>query len=164
MTSIKTERVRSQESDADTAAEGGWCRCGTRSGGKLVFEKGQGQLPAGPAAVSRPELDAVMRLPKIGGRDVDLHRLYSVVVARWTKLKLKQIYIRFSNKYDKVNFNGEEKDPTEEGNDEKRLNRRWSARMLHSVPAVYDHQQHFVPEVMTGVLRVRSPFLVAGHV
>ncbi|XP_052567311.1 uncharacterized protein LOC120431759 [Culex pipiens pallens] len=60
----------------------------------------------------------------VGGRDVDLHRLYSVVVARWTKLKLKQIYIRFSNKYDKVNFNGEEKDPTEEGNNEKRHNRR----------------------------------------
>ncbi|XP_038121824.1 AT-rich interactive domain-containing protein 2 [Culex quinquefasciatus] len=91
-----------------------------------------------------------MRLPKIGGRDVDLHRLYLVVVARWTKLKFKQIYIRFSNKYDKVNFNGEEKDPTEKGNDEKRHNRRWSARMLHSVPAVYDNQQHYVPEVMTG--------------
>ncbi|EDS26567.1 conserved hypothetical protein [Culex quinquefasciatus] len=44
---------------------------------------------------------------------------------------------------------GEEKDPTEEGNDEKRHNRRCSARMLHSVPAVYDHQQHYVPEVMT---------------
>ncbi|XP_052565929.1 uncharacterized protein LOC128093392 [Culex pipiens pallens] len=52
-----------------------------------------------------------MRLPKIGGRYVDLHRLYSVVVARWTKLKLKQIYIRFSNMYDKVNFNEDQFTP-----------------------------------------------------
>ncbi|XP_038121830.1 uncharacterized protein LOC119770639 isoform X3 [Culex quinquefasciatus] len=50
--------------------------------------------------------------------------------------------------FDKVKFNGEEKDPTER--ETTRSDRRWSARMLHSVPAVYDHQQHYVPEVMTG--------------
>ncbi|XP_038106945.1 uncharacterized protein LOC119766461 [Culex quinquefasciatus] len=36
------------------------------------------------------------------------------------------------DKYEKVNFQGEEKDPTEEEDDVKH-NRRWSARMLHSV-------------------------------
>ncbi|XP_055531167.1 SWI/SNF nucleosome remodeling complex component isoform X6 [Wyeomyia smithii] len=113
-----------------------------------------------------------LRLPKICGRDIDLHRLYSTVIGRggWLKVNaredwdevieemklpkrcvnneiaVKQIYIRYLDKYERVNFHGEEKDPADDEDEEKRHNRRWSARMLHSVPAVYNHSQHNVTE------------------
>ncbi|XP_039453087.1 AT-rich interactive domain-containing protein 2-like [Culex pipiens pallens] len=74
----------------------------------------------------------------MGGRNVDSNRLYSVVVARdwWLKVKSredwgeiieemalpkrcmnnefawKKINVWFLDKYEKVNFHGEEKDPT----------------------------------------------------
>ncbi|XP_055606927.1 AT-rich interactive domain-containing protein 2 isoform X2 [Uranotaenia lowii] len=114
----------------------------------------------------------IVRMPKIGSHDVDLHRLYSTVISRggWLKVNsredwdevieemklpkhcvnneiaLKQIYIRYLDRYERVNFHGEDKDPIEEDDDEKRHNRRWSARMLHAIPAVYNHGQHHVPE------------------
>ncbi|XP_038119077.1 AT-rich interactive domain-containing protein 2 isoform X3 [Culex quinquefasciatus] len=186
-TRIKAERGRSQDSDGDAfvsqnsssgtpSKEGAGRGRGVR--GKLVFEKDKASFLQDLQLFHDRNGTPFMRLPKIGGRDVDLHRLYSVVVARggWLKVNsredwdeiieemalpkrcvnneiaLKQIYIRFLDKYEKVNFHGEEKDPTEEEDDEKRHNRRWSARMLHSVPAVYNHQQHYVPEVMRGQL------------
>ncbi|XP_052562587.1 AT-rich interactive domain-containing protein 2-like isoform X2 [Culex pipiens pallens] len=62
------------------------------------------------------------------GRNVDSHRLHSVVVARdWgdiieemalpkrcvnNEIALKKINFRFLDKYEKVYFHGEEKDPT----------------------------------------------------
>ncbi|EAT47510.1 AAEL001361-PA, partial [Aedes aegypti] len=121
-----------------------------------------------------------VRPPKIGGRDVDLHRLYMVVIARggWLKVNsredwdevieelklpkrcvnneiaLKQIYIRYLDKYERITFHGEEKDPAEEEDEEKRHNRRWTARMLHSVPSVYNHAQHNVPEALRGSLNL----------
>ncbi|XP_052563258.1 AT-rich interactive domain-containing protein 2-like [Culex pipiens pallens] len=62
----------------------------------------------------------------MGGRNVDSHRLYSVVVD-WgeiieemalpkrcvnNEIALKKINFRFLDKYEKVYFHGEEKDPT----------------------------------------------------
>ncbi|XP_039447645.2 uncharacterized protein LOC120426900 [Culex pipiens pallens] len=122
-------------------------------------------MSAGPAAVSRPEwvrrklgcfvidFDCFCRM---GGRNVDTNRLYSVMVTRgwWLKvdsredwdeiieemalptrcvnkkIALKKNNIRFLDKY--------EKGSDEEEDGKKRHNRRWSARMLHSMSAVHN--------------------------
>ncbi|XP_039450809.1 uncharacterized protein LOC120429816 [Culex pipiens pallens] len=92
----------------------------------------------------------------MGGRNVDSNRLYSVMVTRgwWLKvdsredsdeiieemalptrwvnkeIALKKNNIRFLDKY--------EKGSDEEEDGKKRHNRRWSARMLHSMSAVHN--------------------------
>uniref|UniRef100_A0A182NLS6 ARID domain-containing protein n=1 Tax=Anopheles dirus TaxID=7168 RepID=A0A182NLS6_9DIPT len=129
------------------------------------------------------------KLPKISGKDVDLHKLYSIVIGRggWMKVNaredwdevieeldlptrcvnneiaLKQIYIRFLDRYERVNFHGEEKDPTEDDDDEKRLHRRWSVRMLHSTPTVYNHHQHNVPEGLRSSLKLSDDLYRASE-
>lgn len=182
---IKAER-RSQDADdaflSQNSSSGTPSKEGAGRGkgvrGKLVVEKDKASFLQDLQQFHERNGTPFLRLPKISGRDVDLHRLYSVVVARggWLKVNsredwdeiieemclpkrcvnneivLKQIYIRFLDRYERVNFHGEEKDPTEEEDDEKRHNRRWSARMLHSVPAVYNHQQHYVSEAVRGSL------------
>uniref|UniRef100_A0A182QJX1 ARID domain-containing protein n=1 Tax=Anopheles farauti TaxID=69004 RepID=A0A182QJX1_9DIPT len=129
------------------------------------------------------------KLPKISGKDVDLHKLYSIVIGRggWMKVNaredwdevieelelpmrcvnseiaLKQIYIRFLDRYERVNFHGEDKDPTEDDDDEKRLHRRWSIRMLHSTPTVYNHHQHNVPEGLRSTLKLSEDLYRASE-
>ncbi|XP_062544448.1 AT-rich interactive domain-containing protein 2 isoform X3 [Armigeres subalbatus] len=175
---FKSERSRSQDED-ETFSNQNSCS-GTpakepgrsRARGKLVFEMDRTRFLQDLYAFHEKNGTPFMRPPKIGSRDVDLHRLYSVVISRggWLKVNsredwdevieelklpkrcvnneiaLKQIYIRYLDKYERVNFHGEEKDPAEEEDDEKRHNRRWTARMLHSIPSVYNHAQHNVPE------------------
>lgn len=175
---IKSERSRSQDEDESfsnqNSCSGTPAKEPSRSRvrGKLVFEKDRTRFLQDLYAFHEKNGTPFMRLPKIGSRDVDLHRLYSVVISRggWLKVNsredwdevidelklpkrcvnneiaLKQIYIRYLDKYERVNFHGEEKDPAEEEDDEKRHNRRWTARMLHSIPSVYNHAQHNVPE------------------
>ncbi|XP_055621879.1 AT-rich interactive domain-containing protein 2 isoform X2 [Toxorhynchites rutilus septentrionalis] len=177
---VKIERRNQDEEDALLSQNS----CGgtpaketggkARSRTKLIFEKDKTSFMQDLQAFHEKYGTPFLHPPRISGHDVDLHRLYSVVIARggWLKvnsredwdeviddLKLpkrcvnneivvKQIYIRYLDKYERVNFHGEEKDPIEEEDDEKRHNRRWSVRMLHSVPAVYNHSQHNVPESM----------------
>uniref|UniRef100_A0A182MU48 ARID domain-containing protein n=1 Tax=Anopheles culicifacies TaxID=139723 RepID=A0A182MU48_9DIPT len=130
-----------------------------------------------------------LKLPKISGKDVDLHKLYSIVIGRggWMKVNaredwdevieeldlptrcvnneiaLKQIYIRYLDRYERVNFHGEDKDPIEEDDDEKRLHRRWSVRMLHSTPSVYNYNQHNVPEGMRSSLKLSDDLYRASE-
>ncbi|XP_065085787.1 AT-rich interactive domain-containing protein 2-like, partial [Ochlerotatus camptorhynchus] len=183
---IKSER-RSQDEDdsfsnqnSNSGTPGRETGGKTRTRGKLLYEKDRTSFWQDLHMFHEKNSTPFLRPPKIGGRDVDLHRLYSVVIARggWLKVNsredwdevieelnlpkrcvnneiaVKQIYIRYLDKYERVNFHGEEKDPTEEEDDEKRHNRRWSARMLHAVPASYNHAQHTVPEAMRGSLNL----------
>lgn len=112
-----------------------------------------------------------MKFPKISGNgtlsDIDLYKLYDQVISKggWMKvnsknewseiekelgfpekcvnseLALKHIYIRFFDKYERVNFLGEEKDRIDEEDEENR-HKRWSARALHSIPSSYNHSHH----------------------
>ncbi|XP_062708105.1 AT-rich interactive domain-containing protein 2-like isoform X2 [Aedes albopictus] len=183
---IKSERSRSSQDEDDAFSNQNSCS-GTpvkESGrsraarAKPLFEKDRTRFWQDLYAFHERNGTPFMRPPKIGGRDVDLHRLYSVVIARggWLKVNsredwdevieelklpkrcvnneiaLKQIYIRYLDKYERINFHGEEKDPAEEEDEEKRHNRRWTARMLHSVPSVYNHGQHNVPEPLRASL------------
>uniref|UniRef100_A0A2Y9D1J2 ARID domain-containing protein n=1 Tax=Anopheles funestus TaxID=62324 RepID=A0A2Y9D1J2_ANOFN len=130
-----------------------------------------------------------LKLPKISGKDVDLHKLYSIVIGRggWMKVNaredwdevieeldlptrcvnneiaLKQIYIRYLDRYERVNFHGEDKDPIEDDDDEKRLHRRWSVRMLHSTPSVYNHHQHNVAEGLRSSLKLSDDLYRASE-
>ncbi|XP_050073198.1 AT-rich interactive domain-containing protein 2 [Anopheles maculipalpis] len=130
-----------------------------------------------------------LKLPKISGKDVDLHKLYSIVIGRggWMKVNaredwdevieeldlptrcvnneiaLKQIYIRYLDRYERVNFHGEDKDPNEDDDDEKRLHKRWSVRMLHSTPSVYNHHQHNVPEGLRSSLKLSEDLYRASE-
>lgn len=185
-TKVKNERRSQDEDDAfanQNSSSGTPARDTggkTRNRGKLAIEKNKTSFLQDLQSFHEKHGTPFLRPPKISGRDIDLHRLYSVVIARggWLKVNsredwdevieeinlpkrcvnneiaIKQIYIRYLDKYERVNFHGEEKDPTEEEDDEKRHNRRWSARMLHSVPAVYNHAQHTVPEASRGSLNL----------
>lgn len=58
-----------------------------------------------------------------------------------SELALKHIYIRYFDKYERVNFLGEEKERIDEDEEENR-HKRWSARSLHSIPSSYNHSHH----------------------
>lgn len=61
-----------------------------------------------------------------------------------SSIALKQIYIRFLDRYEKLNFHGEEVDRGDDEDDENR-HKKWSVRALHSVPLSYNYSQHVVP-------------------
>ncbi|XP_035738109.1 AT-rich interactive domain-containing protein 2-like isoform X3 [Vespa mandarinia] len=109
--------------------------------------------------------------PKISGKEIDLYLLYVVVTARggWIKVNtrnewaslceqfhlpngcvnsgigLKQIYLRYLDRYEKVHFLGEDGQQADDEDEDSR-HRKWSARALHSVPLTYNHHQHNVAE------------------
>ncbi|XP_076748649.1 brahma associated protein 170kD isoform X2 [Xylocopa sonorina] len=109
--------------------------------------------------------------PKINGKDIDLYLLYVVVTAHggWIKVNtrnewaslceqfhlpngcvnsgvgLKQIYLRYLDRYEKVHFLGEDGQQADDDDEDSR-HRKWSARALHSVPLTYNHHQHNVAE------------------
>ncbi|XP_018367647.1 PREDICTED: AT-rich interactive domain-containing protein 2 isoform X6 [Trachymyrmex cornetzi] len=109
--------------------------------------------------------------PKINGKDIDLYLLYVVVTAHggWIKVNtrnewaslceqfhlpggcinsgvgLKQIYLRYLDRYEKVHFLGEDGQQADDDDEDSR-HRKWSARALHSVPLTYNHHQHNIAE------------------
>ncbi|XP_060878635.1 AT-rich interactive domain-containing protein 2 isoform X2 [Metopolophium dirhodum] len=109
--------------------------------------------------------------PKIDGKDIDLYLLYVLVTAQggWVKVNqrndwknllenfdllsscinaevaLKQIYLRYLDRYEKINFLGETGSIAGDDDEDSR-HKKWSARALHSVPLVYNHHQHAVNE------------------
>ncbi|XP_012267900.2 AT-rich interactive domain-containing protein 2 isoform X3 [Athalia rosae] len=111
------------------------------------------------------------RPPKISGKEIDLYLLYVLVTAHggwikvnarneWTSLceqfhlptgcvnsgvGLKQIYLRYLDRYEKVHFLGEDGQQADDEDEDSR-HRKWSARALHSVPLTYNHHQHNVAE------------------
>ncbi|VEN41269.1 unnamed protein product [Callosobruchus maculatus] len=111
------------------------------------------------------------RSPTIGGREVDLYLLYTLVTSHggWLKVNfeniwseiftqlelprscvngsvaLKQIYLRYLDRWEKVHFLHEEGDRVSD-EDEEGKHKRWSAKILHSVPTTYNYSQHNVTE------------------
>lgn len=114
---------------------------------------------------------AFRRIPKLNGTEIDLFLLYSLVTAEggWIKVNwknswpelfehlnipdscvnasiaLKQIYLRYLDRWEKVHFLGEEADRGSDDDEESR-HKRWSARALHSVPLTYNYQQHNIAD------------------
>ncbi|XP_069680497.1 AT-rich interactive domain-containing protein 2 isoform X8 [Periplaneta americana] len=113
------------------------------------------------------------KVPKINGHEIDLYLLYVLVTAHggWVKVNsrneweslvdhfclpkhcvncgvaLKQIYLRYLDRYEKVHYLGEDVDRGSDDDEESR-HRRWSARALHSVPLTYNHHQHNVADAL----------------
>ncbi|XP_044254837.1 AT-rich interactive domain-containing protein 2 isoform X3 [Tribolium madens] len=111
------------------------------------------------------------RPPILGGKEVDLHLLYTLVTSQggwikvnskngWTEIldqlrlpkecvngsvALKQIYLRYLDRWEKVHFLGEEADRGSDDDEESR-HKRWSARALHSVPLTYNYNQHVIAD------------------
>lgn len=111
------------------------------------------------------------RCPTLGGKEIDLYLLYNLVTAAggWIKVNskntwtnffphfrlpsncvngcvaLKQIYLRYLDRWEKVHYLGEEADRASDDDEESR-HKRWSVRALHSVPHAYNYTQHNVPE------------------
>ncbi|XP_050521717.1 AT-rich interactive domain-containing protein 2 isoform X2 [Daktulosphaira vitifoliae] len=109
--------------------------------------------------------------PKINGHEIDLYLLYVLVTAQggWVKVNqrndwknllenfnlnsscvnaevaLKQIYLRYLDRYEKINFLGETGSIAGDDDEDSR-HKKWSARALHSVPLVYNHHQHSVTD------------------
>ncbi|XP_039295382.1 AT-rich interactive domain-containing protein 2-like [Nilaparvata lugens] len=114
----------------------------------------------------------IKRTPKINGADVDLYLLYVLITGRggWYKVNaknewdlvlesfgnvpkhcvnsgvaLKQIYLRYLDRYEKAHFLGDVVERTAEDEDDNSRHRpRWSAKAFHTVPLVYNHAQHNV--------------------
>ncbi|XP_065347776.1 AT-rich interactive domain-containing protein 2 isoform X2 [Cloeon dipterum] len=112
------------------------------------------------------------QIPRLHGHEVDLYLLYVLVTAHggWEKVNqraewdtlleqfslsslcvnggvaLKQIYIRYLERYERVHFMGEVADQDEDPEDAH--NRRWSVRAIHNVPLTYNHHHHNISESM----------------
>lgn len=61
-------------------------------------------------------------------------------------IAIKQIYIRYLDRYEKVYFLGESLDRADDEDDEseKMHVKRLSSRTLHSIPQTYNHHQHYL--------------------
>ncbi|XP_030747201.1 AT-rich interactive domain-containing protein 2 isoform X3 [Sitophilus oryzae] len=111
------------------------------------------------------------RCPTLGGNEVDLYLLYNLVTSEggWMKVNsknswsdflphfnvptntvngsvaLKQIYLRYLDRWEKVHNLGDEADRASDDDEESR-HKRFSSRALHSVPHSYNYSQHNVAE------------------
>lgn len=112
-----------------------------------------------------------MRHPKINGKDIDLYQLYTEVtkLGGWVKVNqrndwdeileaidfprscvnapvaIKYIYIRYLDRYEKLNFLGEEVERVVEDDEDVRQ-KKMSSRFLHNIPMTYNHVQHVVSD------------------
>lgn len=57
---------------------------------------------------------------------------------------LKQIYIRFLDKYERVHFLGEDNDRNNDEVDEDNRHKKWSNKNLNEIPLKYNYNQHIV--------------------
>ncbi|BES90510.1 Brahma associated protein 170kD [Nesidiocoris tenuis] len=115
---------------------------------------------------------ASKRPPHVHGHEVDLHKLYTLVTNRggWVKVNtknewdqitgdfdippkclnagvaIKQIYLRYLDRYEKIHYMGEIGERGGVDEDEDSRHRRWSTKNLHAVPLTYNHGQHNVNE------------------
>ncbi|CAH1112236.1 unnamed protein product [Psylliodes chrysocephalus] len=111
------------------------------------------------------------RAPTLGGKEVDLYLLYTLVTSQggwlranskntWPQIlpllklptscvngsvALKQIYLRYLDRWEKVHFLHEDADRASDDDEESR-HKRWSARSLHSIPCNYNYAQHNVSD------------------
>ncbi|XP_063783421.1 AT-rich interactive domain-containing protein 2 [Pseudophryne corroboree] len=107
------------------------------------------------------------KIPAVGGRELDLHSLYTRVTTlggfakvseknQWGEIieefnfprgcsnaafALKQYYLRYLEKYEKVHHFGEDDDEVQPGNLKPQL-------PIGAIPCTYNYQQHVVPDYL----------------
>lgn len=107
------------------------------------------------------------KIPAVGGRELDLHSLYTRVITlggfakvseknQWGEIveefsfprgcsnapfALKQYYLRYLEKYEKVHHFGEDDDEVQPGNLKPQL-------PIGAIPCTYNYQQHVVPDYL----------------
>ncbi|XP_053572712.1 AT-rich interactive domain-containing protein 2 [Bombina bombina] len=107
------------------------------------------------------------KIPAVGGRELDLHALYTRVITlggfakvseknQWGEIveefsfprgcanaafALKQYYLRYLEKYEKVHHFGEDDDEVQPGNLKPQL-------PIGAIPCSYNYQQHIVPDYL----------------
>ncbi|KAG8439740.1 hypothetical protein GDO86_005784 [Hymenochirus boettgeri] len=107
------------------------------------------------------------KIPAIGGRELDLHTLYTRITTlggfakvseknQWSEIgeefnfprgcanaafALKQYYLRYLEKYEKVHHFGEDDDEVQPGNPKPQL-------PVGAIPCSYNYQQHIVPDYL----------------
>ncbi|XP_068132691.1 AT-rich interactive domain-containing protein 2 isoform X2 [Hyperolius riggenbachi] len=107
------------------------------------------------------------KIPAVGGRELDLHSLYTRVTTlggfakvseknQWGEIveefdfpkgcanaafALKQYYLRYLEKYEKVHHFGEDDDEVQPGNPKQQL-------PIGAIPCTYNYQQHVVPDYL----------------
>ncbi|XP_075713146.1 AT-rich interactive domain-containing protein 2 [Rhinoderma darwinii] len=107
------------------------------------------------------------KIPAVGGRELDLHALYTRVITlggfakvseknQWGEVveefhfprgcanaafALKQYYLRYLEKYEKVHHFGEDDDEVQPGNPKPQL-------PIGAIPCTYNYQQHIVPDYL----------------
>ncbi|KAM8974293.1 AT-rich interactive domain-containing protein 2 isoform 2-T2 [Pelodytes ibericus] len=107
------------------------------------------------------------KIPAVGGRELDLHTLYTKVITlggfakvseknQWGEIveefhfprgcanaafALKQYYLRYLEKYEKVHHFGEDDDEVQPGNPKPQL-------PIGAIPCSYNYQQHVVPDYL----------------
>ncbi|XP_073507942.1 AT-rich interactive domain-containing protein 2 isoform X3 [Phyllobates terribilis] len=107
------------------------------------------------------------KIPAVGGRELDLHTLYTRVTTlggfakiseknQWGEIAeefgfpracanaafaLKQYYLRYLEKYEKVHHFGEDDDEVQPGNPKSQL-------PIGAIPCTYNYQQHVVPDYL----------------
>lgn len=58
---------------------------------------------------------------------------------------LKQIYLRYLDRYEKVHFLGEDSERVDDPDDDNR-HKKWNNKVLNEVPLKYNYSQHTVPD------------------
>ncbi|XP_018111397.1 AT-rich interactive domain-containing protein 2 isoform X2 [Xenopus laevis] len=107
------------------------------------------------------------KIPAVGGRELDLHALYTKVITlggfakvseknQWGEIgeefsfprscanaafALKQYYLRYLEKYEKVHHFGEDDDEVQPGNLKPQL-------PIGAIPCSYNYQQHIMPDYL----------------
>lgn len=72
-------------------------------------------------------------------------------------IAIKQTYIRYLDRYEKVYFLGESIDRADDEDDESEKHvKRLSSRTLHSIPQTYNHHQHYLSGMIVSWNQVRS--------
>ncbi|KAJ6624823.1 AT-rich interactive domain-containing protein 2 [Pseudolycoriella hygida] len=113
----------------------------------------------------------IPRVPKINGHEIDLHKFYNLVISRggWAKINyrneweelvpefnlpkkcvnasvaLKQIYLRYLDRFEKVHFLGEDSERVDDADDDNR-HKKWNNKVINEVPLKYNYSQHAVPD------------------
>lgn len=69
---------------------------------------------------------------------------------------LKQIYMRYLDRYEKLNFLGEDNDRVNDELDEDNRHKKWSNKNLNEVPLKYNYSQHNVPESLRSMHKLST--------
>lgn len=111
-------------------------------------------------------------MPRINGIEIDLHKFYTMVTGRggsskinyrneWedfivpfglpekcvnASVALKQIYMRYLDKYEKTHFLGEDNERNDDGDELMNRHKKWNNKNLNDVPMKYNYNQHIVPD------------------